>query len=133
MTVAKAEALQGSIATIVTAAVASYGIPVSVDPAPAATPEFIWLQGFDLFDQSFKANECARHAFEVHHYDRPVGAGASRNRQRRSRQVLATVHAALMAASVQGGTLRHETLMVGTDLGDGISAHGMSRYTIILI
>ena len=133
MTVAKAEALQATIATIVITAAAVYSIPVSVDPAPAATPEFIWLQGFDLSDQSFKANECARHAFEVHHFDRPIGAGATRNRQRRSKAVLATVHAALMAASVQGGTLRHEFLMVSTDQADGVSAHGMSRYTIILI
>lgn len=133
MTVAKAEGLQGSIATIVAAAVASLAIPVSVDPAPASTPEFIWLQGFDLSDQSFKAHECARHSFEVHHFDRPVGAGLSRNRQRRSKQVLATIHTALMAATVQGGTLRHESMMVGTDLADGISAHGTSRYSITLI
>lgn len=133
MTVAKAEALQGSIATIVAAAVAGYGIPVSVEPASAETPEFIWLQGFDLFDQSFKANECARHSFEVHHFDRPLGAGVTRNRQRRSRQVLATIHAALMAASVQGGTLRHEFLTVSADMADGVSSHGVSRYTITLI
>lgn len=132
MTVAKAVAFQGDIYTTVSGAITSFGLTAydhpPADPIPA---EFVRLDGFEASTQHFKTEEQARHAFEVHHFDRPVGAGATRNRRIRSKTVLAAIHAALMASRPQGERLRHEYMTVSTD-EDGVTAHGVSRYTVVI-
>ncbi len=131
MTVALAVALQGAVFAIVKAAALPYGFPVLDEPPKKLPGEFIRLDGFEITDLSTKAGEQGQHHFEVHHFDRPVGEGLIRNRRVRSKTMLAVVHAALMAGRVEGARLHHEYLTVETDQ-DGVSAHGVSRYTVIL-
>lgn len=132
MTVAKSVALQGTIFTTVSGAVTAYGLTVYDHPPAAPIPdEYVRLDGFEVAGFEFKAEQQGRHAFEVHHFDRPVGAGATRNRRIRSKTVLAAIHAALMATKPQGGNLHHEYMMVSTD-EDGVTAHGVSRYTVVI-
>jgi len=132
MTVSKAVALQAAIYGTVSVGADDFGIPTYDHPPAAPVPaEYVRIDGFEVSDLSFKSNEQARHAFEVHHFDRPVGAGETRNRRIRSKEVLAVIHAALMATKPEGGNLHHEYMAVSTD-EDGVTAHGVSRYTVVL-
>lgn len=132
MTVAKALGLQSDVYAAVVAGVAAWSIPV-FDHAPVTPPdEFIRLDGFSISALPRKRGEVARHAFEVHHFLAPVTATSSTRGQSRSKTVLAAVHVAILAATLQGATAEHEYMSVDPDI-DGVTAHGMSRYTIVLV
>lgn len=128
MTVAVAVQLQEQVYQAVAAAVA----PLPVFDHPPTTPpsEFVRLDGFTISDASPKNGEIARHAFEVHHFLRPTAGGAVRG-QKRTKQVLAQAHAAVMAATLCGKTADFEYQDVQPD-EDGVSMHGRARYTIVL-
>lgn len=128
MTVAKAWDLQVAIYGLVTGVVS---IPV-FDHAPVDPPnEFIRLDGFRAADLSPKNGEFARHSFEIHHFQRPVSAQSIDRGQRKTKQTLAAVHQAIMQASFDGKPFQHEILSIEKDM-DGITTHGMTRYSIIL-
>jgi hypothetical protein len=132
MTVAKALGLQADVYAAVTAAVASFGIPV-FDHAPTDPPdEFIRLDAFDTANITSKRGEMARHAFEVHHFVSPRAGDTFTRGQTRAKTVLAAAHAGVMAAALQGTTAEHEYFHVDTDI-DGVTSHGMSRYTVVLV
>ena len=132
MTIARSLDLQSELYSAVVAGVVAWGIPV-YDHAPTMPPdEFIRLDGFSVANIPRKTREIARHAFEIHHFVRPVAAFPVMRGQTRSKTVLAAVHLAIMAASLQGTSAEHEYMSVDSDI-DGITAHGISRYTIILV
>ena len=132
MTVAKALGLQTDVYNAVVAGVAAWSIPV-FDNAPIKPPnEFIRLDGFTVAGLPRKRGEIARHAFEIHHFLAPVASSSITRGQTRSKTVLAAVHVAILAASLQGATAEHEYMSVEPG-SDGVTAHGMSRYTIILV
>lgn len=130
MTVAKAVGLQTDVFTVVSAAAS--GIPV-YDHAPVAPPgEYIRLDGFGIANVAMKRGQVARHAFELHHFlAQATGQTISRG-QSRSKTVLMAIHAALMASELQGYAPEFEYLNIDTDV-DGTTAHGMSRYTVVLV
>ena len=132
MTVAKALGLQTDVYNAVVAGVAAWSIPV-FDRAPVGPfDEFIRLDGFTVTAMPRKRGEIARHAFEVHHFLAPVGASTITRGQTRSKTVLAAVHVAILAASLQGTSAEHEYMSVDPDM-DGVTTHGISRYTIVLV
>lgn len=131
MTVSAMLPLQQAVFTAVSTAVAGWAIPV-YDHAPTNPPaEYIRLDGFAVSDISPKNGEIARHAFEFHHFLRPVSEAAQSLGQLRTKTVLAAVHAAVMGATLVGTRANHELLDIDRD-EDGVTAHGRSRYTIIL-
>ena len=130
MTVAKSFALQSDVYTIVSGA--SLGVPV-YDHVPQPVPdEYLRLDGFNILGEQTKAGEIAEHSFEVHHFDRPVAASAFRRGQTRTKTILAAVHAAIMATPMQGQQAILETQMVDWDI-DGITCHGINRYTVTVL
>ncbi len=130
MTVAKALGLQVDVKTVVTGAAS--GIAV-YDHAPANPPnEYIRLDGFNIADVPMKRGQVARHAFEVHHFVANVSGQNSTRGQSRSKTVLAAIHAALMASELQGTAPQFEYLTVDTDV-DGTTAHGLTRYNVVLV
>ena len=132
MTVAKALGLQTDVYNAVVAGLAAWSIPV-FDHAPVVPPnEFVRLDGFGIAALPRKRGEIARHAFEVHHFLGPTGSDITFRGQTRSKTVLAAIHVAILAASLQGTTAEHEYMSVEPDM-DGVTAHGISRYTIILV
>lgn len=135
MTIALAADLRADVYAAVkaTAASLSPAIAAVYDFAPtgALPAEFIRLDGFTVRDNSPKTDQIAEHAFEVHVFIRPVATATATRGSKRAVQVLAALHAAIMAADLQGQSARHEILDVSPDL-DGATVHGMSRYTITL-
>lgn len=128
MTVDRIWALQQEIYGIVTGVVS---IPV-FDHAPVEPPnEFIRLDGFRVSDLSPKNGEIARHSFEIHHFLRPVSSQSVDRGQRKPKLALMLVHTAIMQATFEGSAFQHEVLSMEKDM-DGITTHGMSRYSIIL-
>jgi hypothetical protein len=128
MTVAQDWPLQQAIYATVTAAVPD--IPV-FDHVPTDPPEeFIRLDAFHLEDESPKNGERSRHSFMVHHFLRPTLSASTRG-MARGKQVIATVHTALMATQPLGGRLDHENMGASPD-PDGATAHVWSRYSVIL-
>lgn len=131
MTVALMLPLQQAVFNAVSAVAAGFSIPVT-DYAPIDPPgEYLRLDGFDVSDASPKNAEIARHAFEVHHFLRPVAGSTNPRGQLRTKTVLAAVHAAVMAANLAGSRAQHEYLDIDRD-EDGATMHGRSRYTIVL-
>jgi Protein of unknown function (DUF3168) len=128
MTVALSIPLQTDVYQAVSAAVA----PLQVfDHAPKDPPlRFIRLDGFTVDDLRRKNGEVARHSFEVHVFDRPVGGGTSIG-QKWIKQTIAQAHAAIMAATLAGSQAQFEYSTVDPDK-DGVSMHGRARYTIVL-
>lgn len=132
MTVAKAAALGAEIKAAVEAALTAYPtITVRMTAAKTALAEHIRLDGFDVNDASYKNGEQGRHAFEVHHFLRPLGNETAQNGITRAQTILAVIHAALMAGRFQGSGLRHEYLTAEND-PDGVTTHGISRYTALI-
>jgi hypothetical protein len=128
MTVALSIPLQTAVYQVVLAAVAPLGV---FDHAPKAPPNrFIRLDGFTIDDLAIKNGEIARHSFEVHVFDRPVGGGTSIG-QKWVKQTIAQAHAAIMAATLVGTRAQFEYSAVNPD-EDGVSMHGRARYTIVL-
>lgn len=128
MTLALAGPLQAAVYQAVSAAVA----PIEVfDHVPTNPPgEFIRLEGFEVFDENFKNGEIARHSFEVHHFLRP-GAEKAFLGKKRTWEILALAHAAVMAADLLGTTAQLEYSDADSD-ADGVSMHGRARYTVTL-
>jgi hypothetical protein len=129
MTVSRSLDLQTRIFEVVSAAVS----PLEVfDHAPTHPPEeFVRLDGFSIGDASMKNGEIGRHSFEVHHFLRPVDGSPVPRGQTRTKTILATAHAALMAADVLGTRVNFEYQDIDTDI-DGATMHGKCRYTITL-
>lgn len=128
MTVALSLPLQQAVYEAVSVAVAP--IPVYDHPPTNPPAEFVRLDGFSLTDLGRKNGEIARHSFEVHHFLRP-GADKFAVGQRRSKQVLALAHDAIMAADLVGSPAQFEYLDVDSD-EDGVSMHGRARYSVVL-
>lgn len=129
MTVSQAWPLQQAIFAVVSAA--APGIAV-MDHAPVDPPEeFIRLDGFGIDDESMKNGERARHVFEVHHFLRPTNGTTISRGQKRGKQVIATVHTALMSGLILGQPLDHETTSAASDT-DGVTVHIRSRYSVHL-
>ena len=132
MTVAKSVPFQADVYAVVSDAVVVYGIPV-FDHAPSNPPnEFVRLDGFNLTNIDSKRDEMARHSFEVHHFLTPTATDMFMRGQTRAKTVLATIHAAIMAAEFQGAPINHEYLTVDSDV-DGVTSHGVSRYTAVIV
>lgn len=132
MTVQRALDLQERVFEIVSDAVLPFGEMPVFDHAPTdPPPEFIRIDGFNIADQSMKNGEIGRHSFMVNHFLRPVGETMNARGQSRSKEVLAAVHADLMAAEILGSTLNFEFQDVMTDI-DGATAHVFCRYSITL-
>lgn len=130
MTIAKALGLQADVYTAVSGAAGS--VPV-YDHAPINPPgEYIRLDGFNIANVPMKRGQVARHSFEVHHFVANVTGATTTRGQSRSKTVLAAVHAALMGTTLQGYAPEFEYLNVDTDM-DGTTAHGMSRYNVVLV
>ncbi len=129
MTVAQSWPLQQAVFSIVSAAAPTLQV---FDYAPTTPPEeFVRLDGFNTDDRSYKNAESSRHAFEVHHFIRP-GASASMTRgQGRGKQIIAAIHAALMAGPLLGQAVEHEYMATDSDM-DGATSHSWSRYSVIL-
>ena len=131
MTVAKSVALRADVYTVVSAAVSGFSIPVYNRPPSDPPVEFIRMDGFEVQDAEFKVEEQGQHSFEIHHFDRPVGVSTTRDCIIRTETVLAAVHAALRADKIQGARVHHVYKTVDTD-EDGITSHGVSRYTLLI-
>lgn len=132
MTVAKALGLQTDVWTVVSAAVASFGLAV-YDHVPLDIPaEFIRLDGFTINNIDMKRGQVARHSFEVHHFLANVAGRTSSRGQTRSKTVLAAVHAAIMAATFQGARVNFEYMDTPAE-PDPTTAHGVIRYTLTLV
>lgn len=128
MTVAKSLPLQQAVYQAVSAAVAP--LPV-YDHAPTTPPpEFVRLDGFNINDLGRKNGEIARHSFEVHHFLRPTAEKFAVG-QKRTKEILALAHAAVMAADLAGSLAQFEYLDVSPD-EDGVSMHGRARYSVVL-
>lgn len=128
MTVAQDWALQQAVYDTITTE--QPDIPV-FDHVPTDPPEeFIRLDGFNVADESPKNGERSRHSFMVHHFLRPTLSTPTRG-MKRGKEIIAAVHAALMASQPLGGRIDHETMDASPD-PDGATAHVWSRYSVIL-
>lgn len=128
MTIAHAAQLQTAVFAAVSAAVAP--VPVFDHPPRIPPVRFVRLDGFAVDDRSMKNGEVARHSFEIHVFDRPVGGGASAG-QGWVKATIAQAHAAILAAPLCGEPANFEYSSVDPD-EDGVSMHGRARYTIVL-
>jgi hypothetical protein len=129
MTVAQMVPLQTAIFTVVSAAVPGMAVHDYVQTNPPA--EFIRLDAFNMTGINFKSGEAGFHSFEVHFFSRPGAEGVTSRGTKRAKEVIAQIHAALMAATVLTTKLNQEYVQVETG-EDGTTAHARARYTITL-
>lgn len=131
MAISDAWPLQQAVYAAVTSAVSGEGITV-VDHVLQNPPmEHIRIDAMEMADASPKNAEKGRHSFMISYFLRPTGDATTYVGMQRVWFVLNLIHNAVKNVTVNG-TKPQQRYMEAVPDEDGLTQHGLIRYTINL-